>query len=471
MKKLSQMAAGLIPRWGNSKNRADVGVLEQLLYLFGGKVKRDGLLWPEAYHQRYRDKEYKNRPFFQWWYFTVKDYEKNRHFALHLNPVQAGAHPQRTGVYVMFSMVETKNKTRFQQYEKYSFEPFSYNNNELKIFSDADSSSPTYRFKFNPEGYHIQLQGKMVSTKHSWYFDGEDRGQELESPLEVQWDLSFERIFGWFGQSDFEEIFTKSGSTTWNTYAHTAFVSGSIQIKDPTDSKPRKYPITRSPRFRGYCDMDWGVEFPGGNPSLAYPWGWYYFGSPSPHAQEEFAIIAGSGRNFENGSPSEGKFADINLSPQKRFSLRTIELFKRIKRDKQGNYDATQGLRIVKRPSSREFVDFDIKKNQWVDYQDKFGQARIPLQQTVTLESDQYKIIMDYSSEKSNYNRLLFPHKDYIFSDFEGLGVRCVVRVFRKIKRCFGVEYRLERVLENNNAGLEFGYNAPHRPALNLFFP
>jgi hypothetical protein len=71
---------------------------------------------------------------------------------------------------------------------------------------------------------------------------------------------------------------------------------------------------------------------------------------------------------------------------------------------------------------------------------------------------------MDFQSNADNYNRLLFPHEDYIFSDFEALGVTCDVSIYDisyfwwdRLK--VFPQYSLEYDFVTDDAGLEYGYD------------
>jgi len=45
-------------------------------------ITGDGIPNPPSYYQRFRRSEYPaSHPFYQWWYFTIKDLEHGEHFA------------------------------------------------------------------------------------------------------------------------------------------------------------------------------------------------------------------------------------------------------------------------------------------------------------------------------------------------------------------------------------------------------
>ena len=96
---------------------------------------------------------------------------------------------------------------------------------------------------------------------------------------------------------------------------------------------------------------------------------------------------------------------------------------------------------------------WDIARSEWVLFTDSRGSDLIPLRQIVTIQTDKKRVTMDFQSALEDYNRLLFPHQDYVFSDFEGLGVTAHVTV---VNRQTG-----ETIVDfiTNDGGVEYGYN------------
>ena len=68
---------------------------------------------------------------------------------------------------------------------------------------------------------------------------------------------------------------------------------------------------------------------------------------------------------------------------------------------------------------------WDIARSDWVYFTDSLESDLIPLRQIVTIRTQKKLVTMDFQSALADYNRLLFPHQDYVFSDFEGLGQGC----------------------------------------------
>jgi hypothetical protein len=129
-----------------------------------------------------------------------------------------------------------------------------------------------------------------------------------------------------------------------------------------------------------------------------------------------------------------------------------------------------KGTRVLASSSADgELVRFEVNRSQWITYSDKMGKARIPLRQLVTIETATKRVVLDFVSNEACYNRLLFFHQDYIFSDFEGLGVKCHVLVQHRrvnyLKQDVArehpfISYQLQYEFTTDDAGIEYGYNA-----------
>jgi hypothetical protein len=203
--------------------------------------------------------------------------------------------------------------------------------------------------------------------------------------------------------------------------------------------------------------MNWGENFPSGDPAIEYPWGWYYAGDASSNTANDLSIIAGVGRH-DTGFPmgtALGKFADIRLDSSTHIGLRQNEIW-------------SESYSLMETSNDGDVVQFNVDRDQWATFTDELGSASIPLHQKVTLESDHYIVVMDYYSDMGDYNRLLFPHEDYIFSDFEGLGVDVHVTVtlhtqtfsWWDIFHMFPTDhYTTLRDFWSDDGGLEFGYD------------
>jgi len=62
-----------------------------------------------------------------------------------------------------------------------------------------------------------------------------------------------------------------------------------------------------------------------------------------------------------------------------------------------------------------------VVNSDWVNVTDEYGTASIPLTQTVTIVTSHTRVVLTFSSQWADYNRLIFPHQDVLFSDFEGM--------------------------------------------------
>jgi hypothetical protein len=398
-------------------------------------VDRDGVWNPSTYYQRYRADEYSiKRPFFQWWYFALKDYEANCSFAFCYSISRPSDDQTYSGVYMMFAIVTPTSKGhiyyRFPWSDLQRSDHYNINIHQDKFILEAKN------------GGEYTLKGNMNNPNLVWATEG------IEKSANIAWNLKVKRIVGWYGQHDIEPMVKQTGVISWNTYAYDSEVEGTITVNG------RTYEISKSPRFRMYCDMNWGENFPSTkNPKkqqIDYPWGWYYTGIPNIDPTQDFSIIAGIGRSDTNialTGDMHAKFASIYLRGKK-IGARMGQIL---------DNKPDQGL-VPFRPTSDGITKkFLIERSNWIEYSDIFGKAQIPLLQKVTIETNSYRIILTFTSKIENYNRLLFPTDGYVFSDFEGLGVHCKTEIYEKEKE----DFILKETIEDTNAGLEYGYKLP----------
>ena len=393
---------------------------------------KTGVWKPASYYQRYRGEEYPvNKNFFQWWYFSLKDYQEDLSFAFCYSISRPAEDQKNTGAYLLFAVVEPQSKGHL--YYKYPIDSFKVDNH-----FDVNIGDSKFTIEVISDD-HYRIKGVMNSEENVWVTEGIPAGSE------IVWDLDIYRAAGWYGQQDIEWMQRKGGQISWNTYAYNSEVEGTVTVDG------REYSFERSKRYRIYCDMNWGETFPGTrNPKkqqIDYPWGWYYTGKPDDDPQKDFSIIAGAGRT----QPTKGllndmyaRFASIYIRGKK-IDARLCKVFD-VKPDK--------GIAFFHPSSDKTCKVFSVERSSWEEYEDEFGKARIPMVQIIKIETDSNKIVMKFESKKSNYNRLLFPTDGYIFSDFEGLGVLCTTELYEKKDGAFS----LVETIVDNNAGLEYGY-------------
>jgi hypothetical protein len=400
----------------------------------------DGVVDPESYYQRYRVDEYPDtEPFFQWWYYTIKDLQNDRYWAISYGMMDCVEDLTNEGASVGFATVDktTTPVTRLHKIESYSLSTLEVEN----YFDVQYNDEGVVNFEIeviNDDTYHIR--GKMVNPDHVVLAEG------CSADLYIEWDLTLYRIFGWYGQQDCESQNKESGIISWNTYAHDAEVQGTITIGETT------YTISRNQNFRAYCDGNWGRDFPTGDPAIDHAWGWYYAGKPNATPSNDFSIIAGTGLH-DAGFPLYdvyGRFGDIRFTSANHYGCRMISF----------------GLgEIMSTSNDVDCWEFDVERSDWETYTDSLGSALIPLTQEVTMETEHIKVVMLFESELEDYNRLLFAHEYYIYSDFEGLGVDVDVDTWTKSYYWWDLFHFFPKYTYSNtysfvsdDGGIEYGY-------------
>lgn len=399
-------------------------------------IPGNGVLQPSLHYDRYRQSEYKqNIPYYQWWYYWIRDTENDRHFVVAYGTTLCKNTDAKSctydGAFTGFGVVDNKKNYRMQKCEFYNRNAFSVDQDfNFKVFSNNNET--IYEIQpLNNDMFRIKGNMTKENINNVWFCEG------CSKDIEIQWDLTLTRIYGWYAQDIFESPDRwLEGVIMWNTYSHTAEIEGKIKL-DGVD-----FVIEKSNTTRAYGDSNWGENMPSSppeqEPSAKYAWGWYYVNIPSDNKSEELSIIAGTGLSYEDAllRTMDGRFCDIRLDGNKHVELRVMKVW-------DLTFDSCNDGTLHR---------FDVERSNWFNITDSFGNATIPLRQLVTLESDSYLITMDFNSIATNYNRLLFPFVDYIFSDFEALGVSTNLLI---------IEKKTKMVLRNETVktgGLEYGY-------------
>jgi hypothetical protein len=399
-------------------------------------IPGNGVIQPPLHYQRYRQDEYKKHlPYYQWWYYWIRDTINDRHYAIAYGTTLCKNTDVKScdydGAAVSFSVVDNKKNYRMQKYEFYNRNAFSVDETfNFKIHSNTNET--IYEIlPLDNDKFQIRGNMKKENINNVWLCEG------CPKDMEIEWDLTLTRIYGWYAQDVFElpDRYLE-GVIMWNTYSHTAEIEGKLKIQGD------EFIVKKGNTFRAYGDSNWGEVMPSSppkqKPDAKYAWGWYYVNIPSDDKFQELSIIAGTGLSYTDAllRTMDGRFCDIRLDGKTHVELRLMQLWNM-------SFDSCNDGKLHR---------FDVERSNWVNITDSFGNATIPLRQLVTLESDSYLITMDFNSVPTNYNRLLFAFTSYVFSDFEGLGVSTNLLI---IEKTTGKTLRNETV---TSGGLEYGY-------------
>jgi hypothetical protein len=410
----------------------------------------NGILNPPLRHQRYRLQEYdRHHAYYQWWYYYIQDFKANRHYAFAYGMTTCRESSPKENcqydlTYVMFAMIDNNQTVRFQKYEVYplanwqvteEFHVRLYNTTvEQALLSGMHPLFELYPLDNNR--YH--LTGHMVhDSKNVWL------SENIDPNAEIVWDITLERVYGYYAQDIFEipdEWF--KGVIMWNTYAHNSLVhngkisiNGNIQYLDHNND-PTKV------RFRAYGDGNWGQLMPDDKrhpEDKNYAWGWYLTHIPNNNPSKDVSVIAGTGKTY-TAFPfytMEGKFADVRINSSLHIEFREVVVY---------------GQKLIS-CNDGKLLQFNVERTNWTTISDSFGSATIPMNQLTILESDNWLIRQDCRTVYGSYNRLLFPFKSSIFSDFEGLGVNCRLTIKYKVTQQVLIDQ------DGIQSGIEYGFH------------
>lgn len=84
----------------------------------------DGIVNPSSHHQRWRRPEYpKGKSFYQWWYYTIKDFEHGNHFAMTYGYSESD-NATTTGGFLMFVHFDSAGAVSGSRYIKIPVKDF-----------------------------------------------------------------------------------------------------------------------------------------------------------------------------------------------------------------------------------------------------------------------------------------------------------------------------------------------------------
>ncbi|KAL9652626.1 hypothetical protein ABK040_015589 [Willaertia magna] len=408
----------------------------------------EAILNPPNIHERIRIQEIESMTLDQWWYYWLRDTELNRHYAFTYaislckdRVANNNKDCKYDGVFILFSCVDhTINKT-FQKVEHYEYKDLEIVNDgsyfHLKVLNPLQRNQTLYEIQPLKDGLY-QISGNLRKNSPNEWFQ-----TNTDSSLEAQWNFTIDRIYGYYGQKQMEkpdEHF--KGIIQWNTYSHSSQVSGLLTYQSNSIQNTIIQTI-HDKRYRFYCDMNWGTNLPDAPPhdngDKRYAWGWYYVNIPSNNIQNELSIIAGSGRTYANFPlyTLDALFGDIRLNSTHHIELTQIVAYS------ETFYYTNDG----------KVLQFKVDRSEWTTVKDSLGEADIPLRQVLTMETTNYLVVMDFKSKWTDYNRLIFPLKAKLFSDFEALGVSSHLKIVYK-----PTNQILYDVDISTTTGLEFGY-------------
>ena len=419
-----------------------------------------GVRDPGAGYQRWRRPRREGDPWFMWYYFWVHDESTRTHWASAIVGVYcSAAEPKCANGGAYLTLLEVPPPGSGAEVRTYA-ERFPENwlsvseaQQWLEVRNpdvppnegrSSDAKAQAY-IRTSPEGQHLRLQ--VFFSGEAQYFWRSTGG----GTAQMMWDLEFDRIFGWYGQSQLEWGAHLVGVLQWDTYMHRARVTG--RIRGPQGAaKP-----VGGDAVRGYGDSNWGVQMlhppPGATDWSNYPWGWYVAGARLEGTGEEVSLCAGVGRTYVDPVTGvlQAKFLDVRVGG--RVALEAVFVAAE-KYGFRGGLSNHGGL-------GRHHVDaFDVARGAWSEV----AGTSLPLQQNLTVSGGFGELRADFEAPPGCYMLLPFPSPDGSnFLDFECLGakVRAVLRPRPGSDLAAALGGAREFAFETEFGGLEFGLRGP----------
>ena len=406
---------------------------------------------PAASYQRSREAAFAStvEPFFDWYYVYVRDVQTRKAWGVTIAMTRCSAKQERSrpclydAAWGCFLEV-LPGQSAVQYVERW---PRAAWNASTSVQNATITGGPWTRLSIVADGANgstIKLTGRLGTKSAAWRAEG---GLE-KHPL--SWDLELSRRAGWFGESWIEQLGMgrQTGAIMWSPYSHQATVTGTITARGVTHSLGGD-----TGRFRAYADSNWGSTMPRPPPRkdpIEYPWGWYYAARPHADPEKDVSIICGAGRTWLGFLPSSlnGKLCDLQLGAALRLSLWSWASDRLDGATFSWASDA-DGTR------HHQVDDFTIHRSQWIDWEDVYGKARVPMRQELVIRTQAHQVELNYTASPNCTARLLFALQDELFSDFETLGATVSVRVSERLSGKNVVSF------VDTMGGLEFGYRVP----------
>jgi hypothetical protein len=420
---------------------------------------------PAAHWQRSREITFakSTRPFFDWYYIYVRDVKEKRAWAWTYAMSRCGRQKDGAkssdgckyeGAWPGFVTMEPGQAAQSYM-ERHGLKAWTASGatQSAQILSSGGTTNATIEGD-GGNGSVVRLSGVLGTGSAAW----RNEGGLGDSP--ISWDLRVSRRAGWFGESWIEQPFElgeKTGAIMWSPYGHMSTVEGHVTVRGRTFRLGGD-----KGRFRAYCDSNWGSAMPqpppGGNP-IDYPWGWYYAARPSVDPELDVSIICGVGRTWlgELTGSLYGKLCDLRIGSALRLSLWSWSF------DRLGGKTASWASDSTSDSSGLQGVEsFEIVRDNWTDWTDAYGAARVPMAQRLTITTRQHVISLAFRATRNATSRLVFPLENDLFSDFEALGAHATVEVRERAGDRAG---RVVTSFVDDMGGLEFGYRVGTRGA------
>eukprot|EP00026_Physarum_polycephalum_P012283 Phypoly_transcript_12576.p1 GENE.Phypoly_transcript_12576~~Phypoly_transcript_12576.p1 ORF type:complete len:357 (+),score=43.23 Phypoly_transcript_12576:62-1072(+) len=327
--------------------------------------------------------------------------------------------------------VDAKNRKRWTKEEVWPLSALNISNDfDLQI---TNGNEVMYGLQVIDDNTY-RLYGKMNHTERTI-------NDTIPIDTVVSWDVTLNRINGWYGQQDIENwMKLAKGEINWNPYAHNSLVEGYLSVGENITY------YTHSKRFRAYGDMNWGNKFPsGGDIKTAeqFPWGWYTVNVPNEDPSKDIAIVVGVGSlvNKDFLGHSWAAFGDFIIAG-KHIGARKVVIW--------------NGYNVMSTSSDGELSLFTNFPYDYENFTASNGlNYSVPLRQVVIMETSHYSIFLEFTATQEIINRLVFMNGNFYFSDFEALG--CKVSVVIDAIDELGNRRNLYDFV-SESGGLEYGY-------------
>jgi len=269
-------------------------------------------------------------------------------------------------------------------------------------------------------------------------------------------DLLISRTYGVFafGTVNYSSFQTKPEDCTVANlpFSYAAKVDGTLQINDWKSN-----PSSSSSQWRAYLESTWGCTFPqsaGNTDEKEYPWKWLWAIVPESgsyprggRVSGEIGLIVSNARMviqpflnttfFDKITIScQGTFAFIDL-PNIRIGTANVTLLDNT------NYHLPALMTASSNTLGLHHVY--MVHSEWVNFEDEYGKALLPMLQILHIETVEYYAIAVYRSEPTHFLRLPVRYTDQdgqnkVVSDFRATFSSAFLRIAAKVNKNSTIE-------------------------------
>jgi len=284
----------------------------------------------------------------------------------------------------------------------------------------------------------------------------------------ISYDLHLYRIYGVTVGNDTMEI-DKTNDPKSCKLMSSVVHDASAEVEGYVNVEYQElFRFERTPRFRSYGGSSRGCILPSGAPAVEYPWFWVWVVLPGENGPEgDFMYIYGDGRFQDEPivSPIFGSYSIIGFPNNSREVITAREVLLR--------HEQSLQIPLFRSASHGKFRRIYVEKDDWREFEDDYGKAKLPYHALFVTETDTFKAEVEVHIPASSYYRLpLMIERNGVprmYSDFRAVAMDVHVRAWRRDTQSGEMVLTVDKQTNTLNV-LEYAYEAPMNVDLDFVY-